>query len=375
MELLVLGGTGAMGTYLVDICLKKGCKVSVTSRSRHVSDNENLTYLEGNAMDPDFLRQILQKHYDAIVDFMVYSTTKFEEHMPVLLGATDHYLFLSSARVYADSDKPLTEDAPRLLETHTNEKYLTDHSYGIYKAQQENLLRSSAYKNWTIIRPYITYSEERLQLGVLEKEYWLYRALQGRTIVFSKDIAEHVTTLTHGYDVALLMAAIIGNRNAFCESFHITGEQVMKWKDVLAVYLRVIEEKTGKRPEVRMEDSSSNVARVLQGWDQICFDRMYDRRFDNRKILGAVGEEVQFTSIETGLTECLSRFLEGKRAFRTINPRYEGYADRITKEKTALSAFPSSGQRIRYLLFRYFPLSFAVAAEKLYLQLYNLRMK
>ena len=40
------------------------------------------------------------------------------------------------------------------------------------------------------------------QLGVLEKELWLYRALNGRTIVFSKDIAEKSTTLTYGYDVA-----------------------------------------------------------------------------------------------------------------------------------------------------------------------------
>ena len=56
------------------------------------------------------------------------------------------------------------------------------------KALQENLLRASGYKNWTIVRPYITFSDIRLQLGVYEKEQWLYRALQGRAIVSRKTL-------------------------------------------------------------------------------------------------------------------------------------------------------------------------------------------
>lgn len=55
-------------------------------------------------------------------------------------------------------------------------KILSIDEYAITKAHQENLLINSKNKNWTIIRPYITYSEQRLQLGTFEKEDWLYRA-------------------------------------------------------------------------------------------------------------------------------------------------------------------------------------------------------
>ena len=40
----------------------------------------------------------------------------------------------------------------------------------LQKAREENLLLKSDSRNWTIIRPYITYYDERLQLGVFEKK-------------------------------------------------------------------------------------------------------------------------------------------------------------------------------------------------------------
>lgn len=51
-----------------------------------------------------------------------------------------------------------------------DEDYIKTDEYALQKARQENILLGSKYKNWTIIRPYITYNKERLQLGVLEKK-------------------------------------------------------------------------------------------------------------------------------------------------------------------------------------------------------------
>ena len=44
------------------------------------------------------------------------------------------------------------------------------------KARQEDILRKSKFENW-ILSDLTTFSENRLQLGVLKKE-WLYRALK-----------------------------------------------------------------------------------------------------------------------------------------------------------------------------------------------------
>ena len=53
-----------------------------------------------------------------------------------------------------------------------------------------------------------------MQLGVLEKEGVFYRALHGRSIVFSRDIADKITTMTWGHDVAEGIAAIVNQAEA-----------------------------------------------------------------------------------------------------------------------------------------------------------------
>ncbi|WP_429885676.1 NAD-dependent epimerase/dehydratase family protein, partial [Geoalkalibacter halelectricus] len=220
-NILVLGGTGAMGSHLVQLLAERGDKVSVTTRSSQ-GPSADIEYIQGNAREDSFLDPILARKWDAIVDFMVYTTPDFERRASKLLASTNQYLFLSSARVYAESTEPIGEDSPRLLDICVDSKFLATDEYALAKARQENILKQSGRHNWTIIRPYITYGEQRLQLGVLEKEGWLYRALQGRTIVFSKDIVGKLSTLTYGLDVAAAIAALIGNTRALGEAYQIT---------------------------------------------------------------------------------------------------------------------------------------------------------
>ncbi|WP_207204965.1 hypothetical protein [Vibrio anguillarum] len=77
-------------------------------------------------------------------------------------------------------------------------------------------------------------------MGVLEKEDWLYRALQGRSIVVAQDIQHKNTTLTSGQDVARSICALIGKEAALGEAFHITNDQSISWQQVLEIYQRVL---------------------------------------------------------------------------------------------------------------------------------------
>ena len=77
MEVLILGGTGAMGIHLIECLVAKGIFVTVTSRKDRDSA-EYVTYVKGNAHDVNFLTTLLErKRWDVIVDFMVYSTEEF----------------------------------------------------------------------------------------------------------------------------------------------------------------------------------------------------------------------------------------------------------------------------------------------------------
>lgn len=347
--ILLLGGTGAMGNHLVEILNDDEHEVYVTSRSRRKNKN-GVMYLQGNAHDEIFLDSILKmKKWDVIVDFMIYSSTEFCNRVELLLTSCSQYVFLSSSRVYADSEKPITENSPRLLDVCNDEAYLHTDEYALSKAREENILFNSKYKNWTIIRPYITYSEIRLQLGVLEKEYWLYQALHDRTIVFSKDIASKQTTLTYGYDVARGIAALLGENGALGEVFHITVSEYHTWQEIFELYLRVLEEELGKKPNVLMIDENPRMKIRGHDW-QVKYDRYFNRVFDNSKISEYIDVST-FKPTRQGLELCLREFIK--------HPTYRigGYGDfamydRITGDWMPLSEINSLKSKLKYLLRR-----------------------
>lgn len=78
MNILVLGGTGAMGKAVVQL-LEPENILTVINRSSHQSYNENVRYIKGNAKEMGFLKKVITGRYDAIIDFMVYSTLEFSQ--------------------------------------------------------------------------------------------------------------------------------------------------------------------------------------------------------------------------------------------------------------------------------------------------------
>lgn len=351
MDILILGGTGAMGVPLVELLSrKKAINVYVTTRSYRESDG-NITYLQGNAKEDSFFASLMNREYNAIIDFMVYTTDELENRLDNLLSHTQQYFFFSSARCYADSKYPITEDTPRLVDVCDDPVYLALDEYGMAKGREENLLRATGKNNWTIIRPYITYNTYRIQLGVYEKEHWLRRVLEGRTIVFPKDIAKKRTSLTYGPDVAGAIVELIGNEKAYGEAFHITTEENHTWGEILEFYCKAIEELTGKHPKVKYVNDSTKLQKIFNPW-QIKYDRLYNRTFDNAKIESVRGSYVYRPTFE-GLKECIKEFIDTPK-WLGMNWRYEAYCDREAGERTPLKNIPSRKMKMKYLKWRYF---------------------
>lgn len=351
MKILILGGTGAIGTHLCDFLSEDIYSVSVTTRSFR-KDYGAIKFIKGNAKEKNFLFSLLESKWDVIIDFMIYENDEFKERLQVLLSSTSQYVYLSSARVYDDSQEFITEDCTRLFDTCHDKIFISSNEYAISKAVQEDLLTSSNHRNWTVIRPYITYGEERIQLGVLEKESWLYRALKGRTIVFSEDIKQSITTLTYGSDVAKAIAKIIGDKNALGHFFHITSKYAYSWADILEVYLDVIKDATGKKPNVLFQKLSDFML-----WSPVkypvLYDRLYDRKFDNTKINSYISTEL-FIDPKKGLRKCLISFIR-KPTFKNISWRGEAIKDSFCGEFTPLSEISEVRSKIIYLVFRYIP--------------------
>ena len=346
-----------MGAPLAEL-LAEEHQVLVTSRSRRPSPKQSLRYLQGDAHDEAFLSRVLNSYapFDAIVDFMAYGTSEFAARVPHLLAGTAQYIFLSSSRVYACSESPLTETSPRLLDVSDDSTYLATDEYALAKARQEDLLKNSGLWNWTIVRPYITYNTMRLQLGVFEKESWLYRALQGRTLLFPQSIAERDTTLTYGGDVAKGISRLIGNGRAMGETFHIATPEAIRWGEVLEVYLDTLETCLGRRPTVRYTPSPEWLRDVKKDYYAVCYDRLFDRQFCMDKFQSVCGS-CDFLPAKEGLQRCLTRFLQGQRSFQKLHWKYEAYVDRITGEHIPLEKIQGWKNKWRYASNRWLPQS------------------
>lgn len=348
MNILVLGGTGPMGVPLVQK-LSKEHQVYVTSRSQRES-RENITYIQGNATKKEFLTSVLtMRQWDAVIDFMIYSVETLKEYASLFLDNTRQYIFISSSRVYAEANGLITEETPRLLEVSTDAEYLKTNEYALSKAREEDVLLYHEKKNFTIIRPTITYNTYRLQLGVLEKESWLYRALQGRSIVFSEDINDKLTTMTLGDDVSVGIASIIGSENALGEAFHITCPVSLPWREVLFTYTAVLKKHLGRDVPVVMTQKSTNLKFPWRVY-QLIYCRYFNRTFDNSKI-AQFCDVSSFTLPQVGLAKCLEDFLKAPH-FNRISWDLEAVNDKVAGERTPLCEIPHAANKITYFCYR-----------------------
>ena len=357
MNILILGGTGAIGTPLIDSLNEKKYNVFVTSRKRH-EDYGFVKYIYGNAMDFTFVKGICEKiiDIDVIIDFMVYELDEFNQRYIYLLEHTKQYIFISSSRVYANSSSLITEKTSRLLDTINDEEYLKTNEYALKKAREEDLLIESTFKNWTIVRPYITYNNNRLQLGTLEKEYWLRRAIEGKKFIITRKTYEAITSLTYGLDVSNGILEIIGNKNAYSECIQIVTNEYMTWKEIVEIYLDAIEEQIGIRPKYIIIDDYHTLCMIIKNKYQMVYDRFFDRKFDSSKLEKIIGHDYNYVGTKQGLRKSINEFFNEKKSFLYVDWAYEGYVDRLTNEITSINDIPNIKNKLKYFVYRFAPL-------------------
>ncbi len=304
-KILVLGATGAMGQYLVPELLDLGYEVVGVTLDEKESDNPRLSYIQGNVKNKGCLEDLLSRHYDGVVDFMTYTTNGFREIYPLFLDSTDHYIFLSSCRVFADCP-PITEKSPRLLEASDDAYFLSTEDYALYKAREEDMLRNSGRKNWTIVRPATTYSRGRFQLVTLEADTLIYHMLTGKTVVLPEAAMNKAATLSWGGDVARMIARLMFQEKAYGEDYNVATSEYHTWAEIAAIYNELC---PFKYITVSTEDYLDIIA---EGADwakyQLIYARLFQRITDNTKILTHTGmKQEELMSLKDGLTHEFAR--------------------------------------------------------------------
>ena len=285
-KVLVLGATGAMGTYLVPKLIERGYEVDAVTIDDVVSDTAGLKYFKENAIDEAVITERLKKGYDGIVDFMIYNNWNipFKNRMPLLLENTDHYMYLSSYRVFANEETPITERSPRLLDVAKDPEFLVSDDYSLYKARGENALRESEYKNYTILRPAITYSKKRSQLVTLERKNWLPALRENRPVLLPENAKNIEGTMSWAGDVAEMIARLLFNDSALCEDFNLTTSEHHKWGEIAEYYKELF------GLDCKWVSQEEYISKFDEGWRQAAtwqleLDRLFNRIMDNTKVL------------------------------------------------------------------------------------------
>lgn len=332
MRVLVLGGTGAMGSHVCSKLAQRGWEVVSTTRRERTPSENGVAYAVGDAHDPAFLDGLLAERWNAVVDFMVWTTDEFRERYRKLLASTSQYMFTSSYRVYADSPV-IAEDSPRLLDVVDDPEYLATDEYALSKARCEDMLFNSGMDNWTVTRPAVTYDGAvgRLQLAVLESGEWLWRAVHGVPVPLPAEMLAKQATMSWGGDVAEMIARLVGNPKALGEAFTVSGSDHMVWGEVAEAYRRAL-------PSLEVTPCGlAEFEGARGGVYQIRYDRMFDRVIDNSKVLAATGmDSTGLRVMADALPAELSLFLSGEASL-CCAPGLQGKFDRFVGGAPALS--------------------------------------
>lgn len=296
-KVLLIAGGGTLGRYTAKELLNKGSAVDVICLEDYTSNNPNLCYYKAKA-DLNYLTEFLKdKYYDGIVNFIHYYVPEMYKPVHKLLTSkTDQLIFLSSYRVYAESKQPLTEEAPFLADVVEDEEFLKSEDYAVPKAKCEKFIREeSGTKNWTVVRPVISFSDKRFDLVTVSGHEIIDAARSGKTVI----LPEAAKNLTAGLDWAgnsgKLIANLLFKKECFGEAYTVSSGQNLTWGEVAEIYTRL----TGVK--FRWTDTEEYVS-TGHGGNGLFYDRLYDRAVDCSKILKATGlGKKDLTSIEEGI--------------------------------------------------------------------------
>lgn len=213
MRILVIGGTRFIGIYLVQQLVAQGHEVLLLNRGNHPSPVEGLETIVCDRTDPQALTAALaDQSFEAIYD---NNGRKLEHTQPLAdlyKGKLKHYIYVSSAGVYAKSDQmPHVEGDPVDPNSRHKGKFHTED----YLAEQGI--------PFTSIRPVYIYGPQNYN----PLEQWFFdRLVRDRPIPIPGN-GMALTQLGHCQDLATAMVSVLDNQKAIGQTYNISGEKAV----------------------------------------------------------------------------------------------------------------------------------------------------
>ena len=300
-RVLLIAGGGTLGTYVAEELLRLGAFVEIICPEEKISHHERLFFHQSLATE-ELLTELFSKtHYDGIVNFIHYKKVEdYKKIHPLLIRNTDHLIFLSSYRVYADEQHPITEEAPRLSDVVTDRTFLETETYAVPKSGCEDYLRGErAGEPWTIVRPVISFSSRRLDLLLYSGKDVLRFAERGEEMLLPSLVKNYTAGIDWAGNSGKLIANLLFKRDAIGETFTVYSGHGLTWGEVADAYRALTGVKIRWCSEEEYVRNTPKIAKEPWMWK---YDRRFNRDVDSSKILRVTGlTQDDFSSVFEGI--------------------------------------------------------------------------
>lgn len=326
MKILFIGGTGIISSACAELALARGHELFILNRgaSTKYPFPEGATLLKGDihADEAHLASLIADHHFDAVVDYIAFTTDDLERDLRLFRGKTDQFVFISSASAYQKPVKNylITEETP--LENPYWE-------YSRNKIACEDLLMKEYRENGfpvTIIRPSHTYGHAQIPFGYdTWRDPWTIvdRMKRGKKVIVHGD-GTSLWVLTWNADLAKGLVGVLGNPKAIGEVFQLTSDEALSWNQIYLEVYQVL----GLEPNVVHIPSDFITRFDQEAVGSLIGDKSNSVVFDNSKIKSFVPDYDCKVTWAEGVRRSLAWF-EAHPEFQTVDNEANALWDKI----------------------------------------------
>ena len=306
MKILVLGGSGTIGTGIVNASVSHGHEVFALTRGiKEMQNNDKINYIKCDWSDEKAANEVLEnKQFDVIVDGLVFTEKQLIRDLERCRNHCKQYIYISTAGVYEQPAVNCNEGSPKRLEKLT-------WGYSFNKRKAEIYIENNR-NNYdfmiTTVRPAFTYGNTRVPVAVVSRvNQWtlIDRILKNEPIVFiddgnNKHAITHISTFSEGV-VSLFM-----RKEADGEMYHITDDNAYTWEEVIETVGRLLKVK----PIVVHLPINSIKYLNNSLYQEIKYNKMVELSLDNSKIKKIAPNVNYSVPLEEGLSKTIEHLRE-----------------------------------------------------------------
>lgn len=326
MKILFIGGTGVLSTDIVKLCVKKEYEVYMINRGHNNKNvDKKVNIIIGDINDKESIKEKIEgMTFDVVIDFLSYIENELKSKLEIFNNKCEQYIFISSATVYRKTEKG--ERITEKTEASNHEWDYSDNKLKCEKVLEENYKKTG--QKYTIVRPYITYSEKRIpDMAISPKKWTLANRIINQKPVLLWDDGQARCTLTQTKEFAVGIVGLFLNEKAYQEVFHITTDHTLTWKEATIYIAKALETEP-----IIANVPSDYIINVMPEYKGVLkADKGIDREFDNSKIKSIVPEFNAKTKFEDGIKETIEYYKEDTKR-QEVDYLWDGRVDRLIKK-------------------------------------------